>query len=77
MLKFYIFGLACVGMDSDQLSVFGGNISFLFWEQNIPLKNSVTGKVNMDRGYLISFFSHVSQLIVVQCLYKLGNEPDV
>ena len=53
------------------------NISFLFWEQNIPLKNSVTGKDNMDRGYLISFFSHVSQLIVVQCLYKLENEPDV
>ena len=77
MQKFYIIESACVGMVSDQLSVFGENISFLFWEQNIPLKNSVTGKVNMDRCYLISFFSNVSKLIVVQCLYKLENEPDV
>ena len=85
-LNCHVFGLSCVGMDSDQrnyvlLSSFGAKIPVFYLGSNIFLSRTLLLAKQKGLGYLISFSYHLpslsSQAIELACLYKRENKPNV
>ena len=85
-LNCHIFGLSCVGMDSDQrnyvlLSSFGQKYQFSIWAATYFSQELSYLPSKRDRNYLNSFSYHLpslsSQAIELVCLYKRENKPNV